>query len=70
MTGCTEGDLRLLESSDSSRTDGHVEVCRSNVWGTVCADGWSNADAQVVCRQLGLNPHGRSTYYGTSFFKG
>ena len=57
ITGCTEGDIRLVEGS--TELEGRVEVCKNNAWGTVCDAGWSSYDARVVCRQLGLSPSGQ-----------
>ena len=48
---CTSGTIRLIGGSRTS--EGRVEVCFNNTWGTVCDDGWTDVDASVVCRQLG-----------------
>ena len=39
---------------------GRVEVCYSRLWGTMCSSGWTNPDAEVVCRQLGFSSSGDS----------
>ena len=53
---CQDGDVRLVGSQ--SVYEGRVEVCLSQRWGTVTDDGWSTAEAQVVCKQLGYSSQG------------
>ena len=50
-TTCTQGAIRL---HGGTATQGRVEICNNNVWGTVCNSNFDNTDARVVCVQLGL----------------
>ena len=53
---CTTGQLRLTGGNIDS--EGRVEICLENTWGTVCYDFWGRVDAAVVCRQLGYSAQG------------
>uniref|UniRef100_A0A8C5QYB9 Neurotrypsin n=1 Tax=Leptobrachium leishanense TaxID=445787 RepID=A0A8C5QYB9_9ANUR len=53
---CNHGALRLLRSK--STHEGEVELYLNGLWGTICADDWTDWDATVVCRQLGISEIG------------
>ena len=62
LESCYNGEIRLRGGFDVYQ--GRVEICYNGVWGTVCDDGvgWQNGsrvNAQVICKQLGLQSQGK-----------
>ena len=58
---CTEGEIRLADTVDSFYS-GRVEVCFHGEWVSVCLDGWSKEEAQVVCEAIGSIKEGKQVY--------
>ena len=57
---CIHGDVRLAGSS--SPWQGRVEVCINNLWSSVCDNGWTSYNTQVVCAQIGYPGTGTCIY--------
>ena len=47
--------VRLTQSGGQNENEGRVEMCYNGVWGTVCASGWDEVEANIVCSQLGYD---------------
>uniref|UniRef100_A0A672TIE7 Serine protease 12 n=2 Tax=Strigops habroptila TaxID=2489341 RepID=A0A672TIE7_STRHB len=62
-TPLTDGALRLASGKGSH--EGRLEVYYTGQWGTICDDGWTELNTQVVCRQLGFK-YGKSAPEGYS----
>ncbi|XP_060073519.1 deleted in malignant brain tumors 1 protein-like [Ylistrum balloti] len=60
--------IRLVNGP--SAMEGRVEVQYNRIWGTVCDDYWSNADAQVVCRMLGYSTDGAQAFNQSRYGQG
>ena len=57
---CNNGDVRLV--GGTVMTEGRVEICINETWGTVCDDQWDANDAGVACRSVGLSRFGMITF--------
>jgi deleted-in-malignant-brain-tumors protein 1 len=60
LPGCTEREVRLV--GGANYTEGRVEICLNDEWGTVCDQMWDDTDVRIVCRQLGLATNGLAVY--------
>ena len=63
---CTNGDVRLISRYSYGRSEGRVEVCHNQQWGTICRDNWSDNSTQVICDQLGYS--GDYSYTTPSYY--
>ena len=49
---CADGRIRLMNGSQPSLTEGRVEICYNNTYGTVCDDFFDEKAASVVCEGM------------------
>ena len=52
LLACENGQVRLMNHTQPSLTEGRVEICFNNNYGTVCDDFFDGVAALVVCRGM------------------
>ena len=54
VSGCLNGEIILMNgSTPSNGSEGRVEICYNNIYGTICDDLWDEKAAEVVCKGIG-----------------
>ena len=58
---CSSGEIRLAggTAAGGMPSEGRLEVCLKNTWGTVCDDSWDDKASAVACRQMGFQTQGK-----------
>ena len=62
---CGTGDIRLVGGSLES--EGRLEVCVNQLWGTVCSRYWDYEETRIACRQLGHQELGNKLHHLLNF---
>ena len=57
---CTNHDIRMIRNNTGIpfKSNGRIEVCYNNQWGSICNNSWGTNDAKVACGQLGYTKSG------------
>ena len=61
---CDDSYVQLVDDNADSvfikdaLSRGRVEICVNQTYRTICEDNWNNADASVLCAELGFSPYG------------
>ena len=58
---CETGDIHLVNGSLES--EGRLEVCVNQLWGTVCSRSWDYRETRVACKQLGHQELGNKLHH-------
>ena len=48
-----DGQVRLVGGDDGVKSAGRLEIYLNNIWRAVCSEGFTDSEADSVCRQLG-----------------
>ena len=56
---CLEGEMQLVPANTYTDNIGRIEVCINGTWGIICQRLFDDADASVICKNLGYSFYGK-----------